>query len=49
MVKTWPFLCRGAGLIPNQGTKIPHVVWHTKKKKERNVYSCLSWEMENSS
>ena len=23
----------GAGLIPGQGTKIPHAVWHSQKKK----------------
>ena len=36
MVKTLNFQCRGGvGLIPDQGTKIPHAVWHNQKKKKK--------------
>ena len=35
----WLRLCassaRDAGLIPSQGTKIPHAMWPTIKKKEK--------------
>ena len=33
MIKTLCFQCRGHGLIPAQGTKIPHAKWPEKKKK----------------
>ena len=32
MVKTSPSNAEGAGLIPGQGAKIPHVLWSKKKK-----------------
>ena len=35
LVKNLHSLCRGTGLIPGQGTKIPHDSWPNKKKKER--------------
>ena len=35
MVKTLPYNAGGAGLIPGQQAKIPHVSW-TKRKKYRN-------------
>ena len=35
VVKTLPFPCRGVGLIPGWGTKIPHVAKKTKNYYER--------------
>ena len=35
-------LVHGAGLIPGWGTKIPHAVGHSKKKKKTQVRSCRS-------
>ena len=33
VVKTLSFQCRGTGLIPGPGTKIPHAEQHRQKKK----------------
>ena len=33
VVKTLSFQCRGTDLIPGPGTKIPHAVQHSQKKK----------------
>ena len=35
VVKTLSFQCRGIGLIPGPGTKIPHAVQDSKKKKKK--------------
>ena len=35
VVKTLSFQCRGTGLIPGPGTKIPHAVQHRQKKKKK--------------
>ena len=35
MVKTLPSNVGGVGSIPDQGTKIPHAVWHSQKIKIR--------------
>ena len=35
VVKTSPSNAEGAGLIPGQGAKIPHVLW-SKKKTHKN-------------
>ena len=35
VVKTLRFHCRGTGLIPGQGTKIPHATWCGPKKKKK--------------
>ena len=39
------FHCRGPGLIPGQGTKVPHDVWHgqKKKKKKRVKLRWMGW------
>ena len=34
VVKTLSFQRRGTGLIPGPGTKIPHAVQHSQKKKQ---------------
>ena len=31
MVKTLPFNAEGTSLIPGQGTKTPHFMWHGQK------------------
>ena len=36
VVKTLPSNARVAGLIPGQGTKIPHDSWSKKKTKHKN-------------
>lgn len=48
VVKTLPFHCRGLGL--DQGTKILHVMWHKKRKKEKweecgNNFSFTQWKI----
>ena len=35
VVKTLCFHCRGLGLIPGQGTKIPHATWHNPKEEKK--------------
>ena len=35
MVKTLPSNAGAAGLIPGQGTKIPHASWLKKKTKQK--------------
>ena len=35
VVKTPRFQCRGTGMIPGQGTKIPHAAWCSKKRKKK--------------
>ena len=37
-VKTLCFHCRGAGLIPGQGTKVSHAAWCSQEKK-KNFFS----------
>ena len=43
VVKTLSFQCRGTDLIPGPGTKIPHAVQHSQKKKNNtkkiHIYS----------
>ena len=34
VVKTLCFHCRGTRSIPRWGTKIPHALWHSQKKRE---------------
>ena len=36
----------GIGLIPGQGTKIPHAVWHGQKKKKVNL-KIHKWKLSN--
>ena len=36
-VKMWHFHCRGPGLIPGWGTKIPQAEWCGQKKKKKIV------------
>ena len=38
MVKTSPFSVGCVGLIPGQGTKIPHVVWSKHQNIEQKQY-----------
>ena len=42
MVETLSFHCRGTGLIPGWGTKIPHIMWHGQKKKDGSYLWQLS-------
>ena len=35
LVKAPSFQCRGSGLIPGWGTKIPDTVGHSQKKKKK--------------
>ena len=35
VVKTPSFQCGGVGLIPGQGTRIPHVTQHSQKTKSK--------------
>ena len=41
MAKTLPFQCRDGGSIPGWGTKIPHAVWHAKKKQKDKREQCV--------
>ena len=34
----------GLGLIPSQGTKIPHAPWCSQKKKKASHFSGLHWK-----
>ena len=34
-VKTHASTAGNAGLIPGQGTKIPHAAWHSQERKDR--------------
>ena len=36
------FHCRGTGLDPGQETKIPHAMWHSKKKKKGKIRTYLA-------
>ena len=44
LVVQWLRLCAstagGLGLIPGQGTKIPHATWHNQKKKNKKTKNC---------
>ena len=35
VVRTLHFQCRGRGLIPGLGTKIPHATWHNQNLKTK--------------
>ena len=35
VVKTLDFSAGGVDLIPGQGTKIPHAMWHAKKRENK--------------
>ena len=43
LVVQWLRLCAsivvGMGSIPDQGTRTPTVVWHSKKKPENQIYT----------
>ena len=43
MVKTLHFYTGGMGSIPGQGTKISHVMWHTKKEEKKIENLLLSF------
>ena len=30
-------MAAGTGLVPGQGTKIPHAAWHSQKKKKKKI------------
>ena len=38
VVKTSPSSAGGVGLIPSQGTKIPHALWLAKQNIKQNSY-----------
>ena len=43
VVKTLHFYTGGMGSIPGQGTKISHVMWHTKKEEKKIEHLLLSF------